>query len=365
MAVYRLTLSTLSPLHIGDGAELRQDFDFVARDGRTYRLNEDEILRTFSERLRTPRGGYVLPGQMLHAEDFQNEALFRYVLRGMPRSIKSDARLRSFLKDAYDRPYIPGSSLKGALRTALAWMGWKEVAPQLSMDALGRNRSWAGQRLERKLFGPDPNRDLLRAVRVSDLFGPSAAGEGLMIINAQVQTLRSSGSPIEVEALGPNQIFTGSVTVDETLFNQQAERILHFGSRRAWLDQLPQRVQRHSRARLERLANWFERAEGTEEIAKFYRRLLQTEVSSQQAFVQLGWGAGWDAKTFSTHLQADSALFERIMNEYKLQRRSQSAPPRRNGDPFPQSRRVAVSVAKGNKPAAPFGWVLLEWEKRS
>lgn len=363
MAVYELTLTTLTPLHIGDGAELRRDFDFVARDGKTYRLNEDAILSAFPKRLKNQRGGYELPGKMLHDEDLQNEAFFRYVLRGTPRSVQSDARLRSFLKDAYDRPYIPGSSLKGALRTALAWTGWKEVAPQLSMEALGYNRSWAGQRLERKLFGPDPNHDLLRAVRVSDLFGPSTAGEGLRVVNAQVQTLRSSGSPIEVEALKSNLVFKGSLTVDETLFNEQAERILHFGSRRAWLDQLPQRVQQHSRMRLQRMAAWFERAEGAEAIADFYRKLLQTELSSQKALVQLGWGAGWDAKTFSTHLQADTALFERIMKEYKLQHRSRSALPRKQGDPFPQSRRVAVSVAKGNKPAAPFGWVLLEWER--
>lgn len=364
MAVYELTLTTLTPLHIGDGAELRQDFDFVAGDGKTYRLNEDAILSAFPERLKNQRGVYVLPGKMLHDEDFQNKDFFRYVLRGTPRSVQSDARLRSFLKDAYDRPYIPGSSLKGALRTALAWTGWKEVAPQLSMETLG-NRSWAGQRLEHKLFGPDSNHDLLRAVRVSDLFGPSTAGEGLIVVNAQVQTLRSSGSPIEVEALKPNLVFKGSLMVDETLFNEQAERILRFGSRRAWLDQLPQRVQQHSRMRLQRMAAWFERAEGAEAIADFYRKLLQTEVSPQKALVQLGWGAGWDAKTFSTHLQADTALFERIMKEYKLQHRSRSAPPRKQGDPFPQSRRVAVSVAKGNKPDKPFGWVLLEWEKRA
>ena len=129
------------------------------------------------------------------------------------------------------------------------------------------------------------------------------------------------------------------------------------------LTELLQRVQQHSRMRLQRMAAWFERAEGAEAIADFYRKLLQTELSSQKALVQLGWGAGWDAKTFSTHLQADTALFERIMKEYKLQHRSRSALPRKQGDPFPQSRRVAVSVAKGNKPAAPFGWVLLEWKR--
>lgn len=48
---------------------------------------------------------------------------------------------------------------------------------------------------------------------------------------------------------------------------------------------------------------------------------------------------------------------------HKAQR---GAPPRRPGDPFPRSRRVAMKIKEGTaKPAAPFGWVLLELEKSS
>ena len=77
MTVYDVTLQTLSPLHIGDGNELRQDFDFVVRDNYTYRLDEDAILRVKEKQLQPDRQGhYPLPGKLLTDGDFENDNLF-------------------------------------------------------------------------------------------------------------------------------------------------------------------------------------------------------------------------------------------------------------------------------------------------
>ena len=366
MTVYDMTLQTLSPLHIGDGNELRQGFDFVVHDGQTYRLNEDAILLAKEDRLHPGRDGrYPVPGQLLEEADFINMALFRYVLRGSPRSSKTDARLRSFIKDVYDRPYIPGSSLKGALRTALAWTGWTEVKPQLDRGAIGRSKYWAGQLLERKLFGPDPNHDLLRTLHVSDLSGPAQAGQGLMLVNAQVLTLRSAGSPIELEAIGGDHLFKGALTIDDTLFTKLADRELHFSNRRHWLDELLPRLQKHSRARITQLLEWFERAEGGESVARFYRKLANADIEPGRALLQIGWGTGWDGKTFWTHLQSDPQLFEQLVYDFHLHKAGKNSPRRKPGDPFPRSKRAAMVVKdKVAHAAAPFGWVLLEMKER-
>lgn len=366
MAVYEMTLQILSPVHIGDGNELRQDFDFVVKNGRTYRLNEDAILLAKEEQLRPDRSGkFPLPGHLLTEADFRNAELFRYSLSGAPRSTKSDARLKSFIKDVYDQPYIPGSSVKGALRTALAWTGWPEVKPQLDRAAIGRNRSWAGQPLERKLFGPDPNHDLLRALHVSDLHGPTKAGQGLVLANAQVLTKKSAGSPVELEAVAGNVTFTGSLTIDETLFGALVEHELHFDNRRAWLTELIARVQRHSGARIQQLAEWYEHGEGYEAIARFYRELAAAKLGKRRALLQIGWGAGWDGKTFWTHLQSDARLFEQLVTDFKLHKAPPGSPARKPGDPFPRSKRAAMAVKDGAARAvAPFGWVLLELKEK-
>jgi CRISPR-associated protein Csm5 len=367
MTTRKLTLQTLTPIHIGDGEELRLGFDFAIRDGRTWRLDEDAILEAKWVQMGLDKPGrarYPLPGELLNDDDFRNGNFFRYVLRGAPRSRKADARLKTFIKDHEDRPYIPGSSLKGALRTALAWRGWDEVLGKnyrVDRRDIGNSRSWAGQQLERKLFGKDPNHDLLRALQVSDLHGNLDPGEALAVVNAQVLTRGSLQSPIELEALLPNRTLTGSITIEDYLFSPQAERELGFGSRKAWLDALMQRVQEHSHARLEKLLEWFESVPGAEKIANFYQQLYDLNLSSNQALVQIGWGSGWDGKTFWTHLQKDELLFEKLMRDFRLQHRSsRNAPPTRAKD-FPVSRRVVVSK---EKIAAPFGWAIITLEEK-
>lgn len=364
MTVRALIISTLSPLHIGDGGELRYMFDFVIKDGKTYRLNEDAILQHKEDRLQPGRdGSYPLPGELLDPADWNNMALFRYVIPGEPRSRQEDARLKTCLKDAYDCAYIPGSSIKGALRTALAWTGWKEVNPQLDRAAIGNSRTWAGQRLERKLFGPDPNHDLLRALRVSDCRGPAKAGEKVILVNAQVLTPHNQGSPVELETVVSDAVFQGSLEIDDMLFKPEYEAVLHFKNRKHWLDELIARIQAHSKARIQKLQTWFSEVSGCEGIANFYHRLDAANLTPTQALMQIGWGSGWDGKTFWTHLQQDQALFSSLVREFRMQK------PGRGGTTgttrqFPSSRRVAMKVKDGvAKPAAPFGWVLLELDK--
>ena len=73
MTVYDMTLQILSPVHIGDGDELRQDFDFVVKNGRTYRLNEDAILLAKEDQLKPDRSGkFPLPGHLLTEADFRS-----------------------------------------------------------------------------------------------------------------------------------------------------------------------------------------------------------------------------------------------------------------------------------------------------
>jgi len=365
MTVYNVKLQTLSPVHIGDGNELRQGFDFMVRGNATYRLNEDAILQAKESQLRPDRAGhYPTPGQLLSEADYERGEYFRYALRGAARSGKMDARVKSFIKDIHDRPYIPGSSLKGALRTALAWNGWSEVNLKLERGLIGNSRSWAGQRLERKIFGADPKHDLLRALHVSDLFGPQEPGGGLRVVNAQVLTKRTAQSPIELETLPGEVSFTGSLTVDETLFAPFAERELGFANRRHWLDELMLRAQKHSHARCLELAEWFGNADQAyAPLANFYSQLVEADLASNQALIQIGWGAGWDGKTFWAHLQKDEYLFEQLVNDFRMNKAGRNS-RREPGDAFPRSKRAAMSVKQGvAKPVAPFGWVLVELEK--
>jgi CRISPR-associated protein Csm5 len=194
MPVYSCTITTITPLHIGDGGELRRDFDYVIKDKKTYRLNEDEIIKAKIKQIeeKLKRGECPPPGKLLNENDYSNPRLFRYVLNNVPRSDKPDARLKSCIKDCFDVPYIPGSSIKGALRTALAFEGWrkKNIILKEKIDKIPRNSKFPAESLEKEIFGENPNKDLLRSLHVSD-FTPAEnvnTEKIIRVVNMQVIT---------------------------------------------------------------------------------------------------------------------------------------------------------------------------------
>ncbi|NJO84532.1 MAG: type III-A CRISPR-associated RAMP protein Csm5, partial [Blastochloris sp.] len=207
-STFRLKVTTLTPMHIGTGNTLLRDFDYVTHDGKTWVINEDalaDLLVDYEDDLAKMVAGRPA-NELLRPEDFHADSpLFRYVLPGEPRSQNPSSVLQEQIKDPWDRPYIPGSSLKGALRTALFYAGYGgrnlqfRVAP--SNDRI--NVKYVAQPLERDVFannvspGKAPNHDLLRALQIGD--STSDEQRRLQIVNVTVsKNGQPSGSPIEL-----------------------------------------------------------------------------------------------------------------------------------------------------------------------
>ncbi len=375
MTIYDIELSTITPVHIGDGTTLHNKFDYVDDRQVTSRLNEETILSKYANRMVPGRdGSYPSPGALLTAEDLDNPELIRYAIPGAPRSVKGYSELKSCIKDVFDRPYIPGSSLKGAIRTALAWEGFQEKHLSAKQIDLARyHKIPAGKDLEEALFGRDPNHSLMRALQVSDLSVEekfNKPGGALKVFNVQVITHKSTSSPVELEGIRNNISFQGTVKIDSTLFpaeNDTSEyankvwRELGFGKHAIWLQTICERATRNSKERINQLYEWFSKVDGGERIAKFYGKLSTVEVGKDVALMQLGWGTGWDGMTFGALLQKDPVYFEQIVEKYRMAMRSKSGLPRRIGDRFPKSRRVIVQDACY---FSPLGWVMVKFKER-
>ena len=351
---YTLNLMTVSPLHIGSGQELLRDYDYVVRKDCTWRIDEDALLDAalgegeFDETLlRRPAA------ELLQASDFQpHSPLFRYVVKGTPRSEQKGARLREQIKDVFDQPYLPGSSLKGAFRTAIFDWALAQNPKALDTRRLKDSRKWAAQPIERALLGRDPNHDLLRALHVADSV-PLDPNKSLSIENAQVLTVRQQGSPIEVEALRPNVQLCTSVKLDLSIFTRQAEQKLHLGDRLRWLQDLMTVCRARVAPILAAERDWFTRHQPGSPIAGFYAQLHQlvSELPENRCLLQVGWGGGWLNKTAG--LRLDERQREEVIHRYRLARGQ-----RQRGDPFPKSRRVVLD--EQGRPVAPLGWVLIE-----
>jgi CRISPR-associated protein Csm5 len=371
---FDVTVTLLAPLHIGTGRELMLGYDYAVRNKQTWMLNADVIL---DDKARVDAQGRFVdaqgrpddrvlrlpPAELLDAADFDAARvgpgkLFRYTLPGAPRSAERGAVLREQMKDVFGQPYLPGSSLKGALRTLLAWYALDERRVALpAVEGLG-SRSWAARETERTLFGPNPNHDLLRALHVAD--SRPVGADRLFLVNAQVVTgSEKMGAPIELEALRPDTAFTTTVTLDEYLHSERAAA-LRFGEHWAWLEQLPAIGRAWALQQLSAERAWFQ-SRKYERIAGLYGQmvaLLQTnKVAGNRFFAQVGWGAGWGAKTFGARLSGDKEWFERLLGGKTSPARFR----RRPGDLFPKSRRVMV---QNGQPVAPFGWCLIEMKER-
>jgi CRISPR-associated protein Csm5 len=366
--LYRARATLLTPLHIGSGRDLLLSYDYAIHGGRTWRLNEEAILEAqnvddpavLNRLMQTP------PAQLLKPADFrEGSPFFRYVIRGTPRSQAEGAQLREQWKDPCDRPYLPGTSLKGALRTALAWHAWEALGLRPERTRLNPNPRFAAQEYERGIFGPDPNHDLLRALHVGD--SDPVGADHLMLVNARV--LHRSGqmaSPIELEAIAPETVFSFTVKLDLALFSEWARQ--HRLKMRGgdWLRALPAIVNRHTAQRLKEERAWFNGVPGAERVLEFYRGL---GIPTQGFLLQMGWGTGWDDKTFGSRLRADPNFLEGILRPPKAGGYGIARGRRQPGDPFPKSRRVAVQVQRApdgrtlERPVAPLGWMWVEWEE--
>lgn len=387
-ALFHLTLQVLTPIHIGSGRELLNEYDYAIANKRTWRLNDAALLDAQSIDTGSPEEAFKLaerlaqtpPAQLLQPQDYlEGSPFFRYVLSGTPRARGEGEQLREQLKDPFDQVYLPGSSLKGALRTAVAWHAWEKAGlkPEMSMLKNQRDGKWlparfAAQNLERKLFvqadarrGHEPNFDLWKAVQVSDS-QTLPAGESLLLINASVLNrsgINRSQIPVEVEAIRPNTTFELSLKIDLALFSDWAKRRGMNMPGEDWLAHLPRIARERARVRFLQEIAWFSPLSNGKRVAAVYQQLGAFPLAPNQFYVRLGWGGGWDDKTLGDRLQQDPAFFESAIANFRLARGKHQP-----NQPFPASRRAAMQTFQtpdGRRvelAAVPMGWALVTLE---
>ncbi len=109
-----------------------------------------------------------------------------------------------------NRPYIPGSAIKGALRTA--WLNRQQGLKKLRKGYRDSNS------LERDLLdGGSFNTDPLRLLKVSDFMAVSAKTAIIYAVNEKkVRSQYTARGPFQIlEIIEPGAIFSGTITIEE------------------------------------------------------------------------------------------------------------------------------------------------------
>ena len=364
-------LRTITPVHIGTGETLSQ-IDGFYDNGRWHRIDIDAVLAAIpkSELNRLT----IAMGQ----RNFQwqgylptNQPLARYTLP-CPEEPR-ETEIREAMKDVFGRPMIPGSSIKGAMRTALLWDLIGDSSQEPFKDSVnylkGRlqrkpNRSWAGQDIERRVLGKDPNRDLMRTVQVSDTtpipieaLEMGVAWTVTLNRNDRLVQKREGGREYKTfaEQIRAEQPFDFSIKIDRSLFREREKRELGFTAEREEVicEELAEACNFVAKGLADAEADFFD-DHNLDEIVKFYDDLLQRiENMSSGAFVlPIGWGTGYRAKTVTELLTVDDNDLMNLRKHYRL---GESRSRRGDYHPkFPKTRRVLYD---GLKPQSPLGWV--------
>jgi CRISPR type III-A-associated RAMP protein Csm5 len=318
------SIEVLSPLHIGSG-DLMSPLDYAVMTGDSART---VVVYDFASLGVTDATGveqllrYVKPGTEWSALVQRAKELgapnphsaVRYRIPMLTQGAPED--ILPFVRNCDDQAYVPGSSLKGAIRTALLY-GWaldnEQFFRQLVLDTL--NQRWKPDRkevargLERRAFGNDPNHDVMRALRVGD--SDPVPTEGILRRReAVVRSTRVGSSGEEalrqwLEVVMPKASVRVRISLDRHLFGSQCERQLNFGTWREALEDWPAQCRHFSSVLLERQALMLERL--GEKGAEWCRTLKgEIEHDRDGCVIPLGWGVGWESKTVGMLMDDDA-----------------------------------------------------------
>jgi len=392
---FKLEIETLSPLHIGDGSTLIP-LEYVLEDGLVKVVNLDFLLEALPEKIASQLGEEMVP-----MRDFLNEKNQGHLLRKPElysrtielskearRALEHDldrrnrqqinkAQIKTFVKTG-GKPFIPGSSIKGAIRTALAYHILKEVRREkvekildasVKLDERGGRKFVPGERdaVEKYLLRADDgiDEDILMLLGITD--SAAVEADDLVVVRGQRLASRSFISTGYYEALN-----TGVKTTFRVFFNEFGDGV----QRRRDASLIPTTPQelfailnefardlidfeKRQNAKMQKRGDPQKYLKDFERIIKFCDNLeAKMRGNPNAGFMALGWGTGWHSKTVGILLNKDPEKFLRMMRAYEMGR-----PPGRSSrgnwkpDPafFPKTREVIVDPVI--EPL--FGWVML------
>ena len=135
--------------------------------------------------------------------------------REIQQNLNNFAIPRTAFRSVDQRPYIPGSAVKGALRTA--YLNLMEREKKLSAKGKGRN----ARNLEQRLMEYDgiPT-DPFRMVKVSDFMPVGETRTRIVYgVNKKKETTDrdARGLPLIFEVIPPGSVFMGTIAVDSSL----------------------------------------------------------------------------------------------------------------------------------------------------
>ena len=380
---YRLTC--LTPLLVGDGRKL-SPIDYMVWKDHVNVLDQWRIFRLLAKGPRLE--GYLSQLKKAEKLDFASWGGFAQNFAGRRIPFENPAYSAYWNRAAGDSlhiptfaagpngPYLPGTAVKGALRTGMVFANWREGMLQETRRRISEERfpRRPAESVEEQALG---SAGISRMRFVS-------AGDSAIVSNSdfKVYLLRTStlqprgagytlgwkqsprgavdgsrpeeGTPLFAEMASPGTVFTGDWEEKQFFLQSEVRKSIR------WPESF-------GRARIFEAANIY--AQGLLALQRQYasmagmglldQSLDQLEQRLAQArdkgacLISLGWGGGLPAK--SAWLDTNNPDYREILKAFQFYNRALAS-----NLPFPKTRRI---VFLNNKPATLPGWVELSVEE--
>ena len=229
-----IKIETLTPVHVGSGNLLHNNLDFIRVDIKKGDDYKPHIVVISEEKVWKLLGEQHLDNWLQAISNRENLSFFlrrfapdakskEYAKRRIPLygGLKDNDTLKETIHNGLGFPYIPGSSIKGSIRTALLASLANNVQQAddkiivKTRDREGNivpkkdkygNNLVSANKIEQELFGEDPNRDIFRFIQVGDAYFEKETEIATRLINLNIRqsenNLWDTSKSQIVEAIG-------------------------------------------------------------------------------------------------------------------------------------------------------------------
>jgi len=395
---FKIKINALTPIHIGNGdvySQLDYVFDktnkkvFVIDFNRIIANSSPSAINDLTSEIKKNFGNNRWRGDV--AEFFRRYKLDweDFVIKEIPCENVGNNEIHQFVNST-GRCYIPGSSIKGAIRTALIYnLLSKESISKNIQEIIHDDRikaKYASDSFSKEVFGNNPYYDVLRTLIFSDSsFGniDDILVKETVLLNLS-KTKQKRFIPLFLEIIKSNICYEQTLKLDSQLYKIP---ILKFNKEISKIDNIIGYSNNFSRSLINKES---EEIKSYEILHKSYTKLLNNlrNLNENECIIRIGKGGGFFSKTFSSLLEADKLLkirkrfnifSEIICNKHnsKIMRNHYCPDCRRklknNKDNdeyhyeydevfFPRTRLVTFD---NGKPSEPLGWVKLTFEENA
>ena len=237
---YKVELTTITPIHIGTGEDY-VPVDYVIKDSGSgyafYFINRnkfidfiidsgkyDDFLKISNSNDFLKINEYIYKNfneEMIDWEMPVSKKVYEIYLKNINMEIKKNdinrLEIRSFIKDSFKKNiYIPGSSIKGSIRTA--FLNYKIKNGKKPASFIDKHKSIEIERNILDIKTRNNSDDPFRLVKVSD-FMPESDGKAFSFVGKIVNVksgkdlTEGKGVPVIMEVVLGEKKFVGSISI--------------------------------------------------------------------------------------------------------------------------------------------------------